>query len=92
MNAYLNLTKERKEGREVNGKDIRKHRSDVLKLVAAGAYPEPVAVAPMIYEAIQSFVVDNEQNTKALANALGVDEDAVNAYLEVLRNEIFEPA
>ena len=92
VNAYLNLTKEREDGREVNGKDIRKHRSDVLKLVAAGAYPEPVAVVPKIYDAIQSFVVDNEQNTKALANALDVDENAVNAYLEVLRNEIFEPA
>ncbi len=92
VNAYLNLTKEREEGREVNGKDIRKHRSDVLKLVAAGAYPEPVVVVPKIYDAIQSFVVDNEQNTKALADALGVSEDDVHAYLEVLRDEIFEPA
>ena len=92
VNAYLNLTKEREEGKEVNGKDIRKHRSDVLKLVAAGAYPEPVVVVQKIYDAIQSFVVDNEQNTKALADALGVEEDAVNAYLGVLRDEIFEPA
>lgn len=92
VNAYLNLTKEREEGREVNGKDIKKHRSDVLKLVAAGAYPEPVVVVPKIYDAIQSFVVDNEQNTKALADALGVSEDDVHAYLEVLRDEIFELA
>ena len=43
-NAYLNLLKEREAGRHVNSKDICKHRSDVLKLVAAGSYPDPQPV------------------------------------------------
>ena len=73
VNAYLNLTKERKEGKEVNGKDIRKHRSDVLKLVAAGAYPEPVWVASKIYDAIQSFVVDIEKKHKGVGGYVGRD-------------------
>ena len=90
VNAYLNLTKEREEGKKVNSKDIKKHRSDVLKLVAAGAYPEPVAVMPKVYDAIQSFVDETEQHIQSLADSLGVDEDTVLSYLDVLRDEIFE--
>ena len=89
VNAYLNLIGEREEGREVNGKDIRKHRSDVLKLVAAGIYPETVAVVRKIYDDIQNFVSETEQHIQSLADALDVDEYDVNAYLDVLRNEIF---
>lgn len=89
VNAYLNLISEREEGREVNGKDIRKHRSDVLKLVAAGIYPETVAVVRKIYDDIQNFVSETEQHIQSLADALDVDEYDVNAYLDVLRNEIF---
>lgn len=90
VNAYLNLTKERDEGRSVNSKDIKKHRSDVLKLVAAGAYSNPVSVEPKIYDAIQHFVVDCEQHFQSLTDSLGVDENSVRAYLDILRNEIFE--
>ena len=89
VNAYLNLISEREEGREVNSKDIRKHRSDVLKLVAAGIYPETVTVVHKIYNDIQNFVTDMEQHIQSLADALDVDEYDVNAYLDVLRNEIF---
>ncbi|MCR4965451.1 MAG: hypothetical protein K6A41_07315 [Bacteroidales bacterium] len=74
----------------MNSKDIKKHRSDVLKLVAAGVYPETVAVMPKLYNAIQNFVAETEQHIHSLADALGVDENDVNAYLDVLRNEIFE--
>lgn len=89
VNAYLNLIGEREEGREVNGKDIRKHRSDVLKLVAAGIYPETVAVVRKIYDDIQNFVSETEQHIQSIADALDVDEYDVNAYLDILRNEIF---
>lgn len=73
----------------VNGKDIRKHRSDVLKLVAAGVYPEPVRVDQKLYDVVQIFVKENEQHIQSLADALGVDEEAVQTYLEVLQNEVF---
>ncbi len=89
VSAYLNLIGEREEGREVNGKDIRKHRSDVLKLVAAGIYPKTVAVVRKIYDDIQNFVSETEQHIQSIADALDVDEYDVNAYLDVLRNEIF---
>ena len=90
VNAYLNLNKEREEGIKVNSKDIKKHRSDVLKLVAAGTYPEPVAVMPKIYGAVQQFVTESEQHMQSLTNALGVDEESIRTYLDILRNEVFE--
>lgn len=90
VNAYLNLTRDREEGREVNSRDIRKHRSDVIKLVAAGAYPEPTPVGQKIYDAIQNFVKDNENHIQSMADSLKVDAVAVQTYLEVLRDEIFE--
>jgi len=68
VNAYLNLIKERDEGRSVNSKDIKKHRSDVLKLVAAGTYPDTVPIEPKIYDAVQHFVVDCEHHFQSLGN------------------------
>ena len=89
VNAYLNLRKEREEGRNVNSKDIKKHRSDVLKLVAAGIYPEPVEIKQKLYDAIQDFAEESEKHIQSLKDALGVDEDAVRTYLDVLRDEIY---
>ena len=45
---------------------------------------------PKLYNAIQNFVTETEQHIQSLADALGVDENDVNAYLDVLSNEIFE--
>lgn len=90
VSAYLNLSKERNAGKMVNSKDIKKHRSDVLKLVAAGTYPEPIVIGHKLFDAVQSFVIENEQHIQSLADALDVEEDDVRAYLEVLRNEVFE--
>ena len=89
VNAYLNLRKEREEGRNVNSKDIKKHRSDVLKLVAAGIYPEPVEIEQKLYDAIQDFAEESEKHIQSLKDALGIDEDAVRTYLDVLRDEIY---
>ena len=89
VNAYLNLRKEREEGRNVNSKDIKKHRSDVLKLVAAGIYPDPVEIKQKLYDAIQDFAEESEKHIQSLKDALGIDEDAVRTYLDVLRDEIY---
>ena len=92
VNAYLNLRKEREEGRKVNSKDINKHRSDVLKLVAAGIYPYQVEIEQKLYDAIQDFSVESEKHIQSLKDALRVDEDAIRTYLDVLRDEIFKKA
>ena len=88
-NAYLNLLKEREAGRQVNSKDIRKHRSDVLKLIAAGNYPEPQPVNSKIYASIRLFLDEVYQHRQSLADALDVPAEAIDAFLDVLRNEIF---
>lgn len=90
VNAYLNLKKEREEGRRVNSKDIKKHRSDVLKLVAAGIYPEPVEIKQKLFDAIQDFASESETHIQSLIDALGVDEETIHAYFGVLRDEIFK--
>jgi hypothetical protein len=88
-NAYLNLLKEREAGRQVNSKDIRKHRSDVLKLVAAGSYPDPQPVNSKIYTSIRLFLEEVNQHRQSLADALDSPIEAIDAYLDILRNEIF---
>ena len=89
-NAYLNLLNDKNIGKNINSKDIKKHRSDVLKLVAAGVYPEPIAVNPQIYNRIIEFVDIVKNDSKALASALDISEKEVKIYLNVLRDEIFK--
>lgn len=90
-NAYLNLLEDKKAGKHVNSNDIKKHRSDVLKLIAAGAYPEPIAVNQKIYDRVIEFVLHMQDKTDSLAAALGTTEEIVRNYLSVLHNEIFKP-
>ena len=90
--AYLNLLQDKANGKHVNSKDIKKHRSDVLKLVAAGIYPEPVEIEQKLFGAIQEFATESETHIQSLADALGVDEDAIHTYIGVLRDEIFKQA
>lgn len=90
-NAYLNLLADKNAGKHVNSNDIKKHRSDVLKLVAAGSYPEVVTVNQKIYDRVIEFVEQVQDKTNSLAAALGTTEEIVQSYLSVLRNEIFKP-
>lgn len=89
MNAYLNLLAERAAGRQVNSDDINKHRSDVLKLVAAGIYPEPVKVKAKFMSVLNDFLTEVPQHKQSLKDALGTTQEQIDAYLDVLRNEIF---
>jgi hypothetical protein len=89
MHAYLNLLAERAAGRQVNTDDIKKHRSDVLKLVAAGIYPEPIKVKPKFLSVLESFTTEVQQHKQSLKDALDVTEEQIDAFLDVLHNEIF---
>lgn len=88
--AYLNLLAEREAGRMVNTKDIRKHRNDVLKLIAGTDFSKTMAVAPSVWNAIQAFIIRMEEvlttNPKSLRDALGRTESQIRAYLTILRN------
>ena len=89
MNAYLNLLAERAAGHQVNSDDIKKHRSDVLKLVAAGIYPEPVKVKAKFMSVLNDFLSEVPQHKQSLKDALGTTQEQIDAFLDVLRNEIF---
>ena len=85
--AYLNLTQDKNAGKHVNTKDIKKHRSDVLKNVAI--MENDVVYAPKsIVECVHKFVISIQEEKDelfgSLANALGIDENSVGLYLERL--------
>ena len=88
--AYLNLLVERTSGKQVNTKDIKKHRTDVLKLVATTAFDEEMPVEKSIYETIGNFVAEMrkllEDKPQSLTDALQITKDDVSAYLDILSN------
>jgi hypothetical protein len=88
--AYLNLLKERETGKQVNSDDIKKHRRDVILLVAARTETEPVSVPVSILETVNEFkqLVNTEESAFALMNSLRIDREQLNVYIEAL-GELF---
>ena len=82
--AYLNLLHDRAAGKRVNTEDIKKHRRDVLMLLATGTVED--TVVPMsIYQTFQDFIsAMRELPLNDLAKSLGVTDVVINEYLEVL--------
>jgi hypothetical protein len=89
--AYLNLLKEKSEGKHVNTKDIKKHRSDVLKNVVILEDAEIVAPQSIV-NYIKEFVSSIRENwamlADPLAKSIGQDTDFVGELLNQL-NDIF---
>lgn len=85
--AYLNLQQDKAAGRHVNSKDIKKHRSDVLKNVAI-MENAPVAAPDAIVACVRSFVASVRSEWEALAEplakSLGQEVSFVEGLLEVL--------
>lgn len=84
--AYLNLLAEKEEGKHVNTKHIKKHRSDVLKLIATTSVPEPVKVTESIYECIREFSdgIRKTLPSRSLEAALNRTSDDIEVFLELL--------
>lgn len=73
--AYLNLLQEKAEGRHVNRDDIKKHRGDVLKLMATGDIVTPVALPSGVYDVVARFRERiMQEDRQALTNVLGSRE------------------
>lgn len=81
--AYLNLQQDKAAGRHVNSKDIKKHRSDVLKNVAI-MENAPVAAPDAIVACVRSFVASVRSEWEPLAKSLGQEVSFVEGLLEVL--------
>lgn len=70
--AYLNLLKAKEEGQRVNSDDIKKHRGDVLKLIATGDISEPVVLPSALYEVVDKFrELIMKQPEQSLASIVG---------------------
>ena len=85
--AYLNLLQDKANGKHVNSKDIKKHRSDVLKNVVIIEDSQITAPEPIV-TCIREFVssIKKEWNTlsEPLSKALDQDTSFVEALLEQL--------
>ena len=89
--AYLNLLQDKANGKHVNSKDIKKHRSDVLKNVVIMEDNEIIAPESIV-ACIRDFVtsIRNDWNTlsEPLAKALDQNSSFIEALLEQL-DELF---
>ena len=88
--AYLNLQQDKADGKHVNTKDIKKHRSDVLKNVVLIAPDEEIPAPASIVECIKGFVAAIRNNWDELAGplskALNQDDVFIAGLVEQLSN------
>ena len=91
--AYLNLLQDKAEGKHVNSKDIKKHRSDVLKnvvIITDESISAPIAIVDCVKDFVSSIRADWDTLSNPLAKALDQDQEFVDALLEQLNN-LFVP-
>lgn len=88
VRAYLNLLQDKSNGKQINTKDIKKHKTDVLKLIATASIPEPIAVPQHIYDSVVEYVsaIEKELPSQSLQDALDRDSEAIQAYLNALKS------
>jgi hypothetical protein len=87
--AYLNLLQDKANGKHVNTKDIKKHRSDVLKnvvILPADEVSAPAPIVSCIKDFVESIRNDWDNLSSPLAKSLEQDEDFIDALLEQLDN------
>ena len=89
--AYLNLMADKRDGKHVNTKDIKKHRSDILKYVVIMTEDNieaPAAIVACIREFVASIRADWTTLAAPLSRSLGQDEAFVSGLLDQL-DELF---
>ena len=89
--AYLNLMSDKRDGKHVNTKDIKKHRSDILKnvvIMTEDNIEAPAAIVACIREFVASIRADWTTLADPLSRSLGQDEAFVSGLLDQL-DELF---
>lgn len=86
IKAYLNLLAEKEQGHHVNTKHIKKHRTDVLKLIATMAIDEPTAVSMEILQNVTDFAIKIREMlpNRGLEDALGRPSEDIESYIDIL--------
>lgn len=89
--AYLNLLQDKANGKHVNDRDIKKHRSDVLKNVVV-MEDRPITAPSAIVNCVKDFVASIQKEWdilfEPLSKSLGQDASFVKGLLQRL-NELF---
>ncbi|MDR1879443.1 MAG: hypothetical protein LBQ78_00735 [Tannerellaceae bacterium] len=91
VNAFLNLTKDKKTNPAIRSADIKKHRDDVFKLLAMRIDPlTPVELPVTIKETLNAFIRQMEESlpNQSLQDSLQRTDDDVRGYLSIMK-EIF---
>lgn len=84
--AYMNLMRDKQEGRHVNEKDLRKHRTDVARLLFAETWDEPVVVPEEIGATLEAFVDEvRTRSLQSIADALRVPVEVANELIGGMR-------
>lgn len=89
--AYLNLMQDKANGKIVNSKDIKKHRSDVLKNVVImedGEIDAPTSIVECVHEFVATIREEWDTLADPLAKSIDRDVPFVEALLEQL-NRLF---
>lgn len=85
--AYLNLIEEKRKGGHINTRNIKKHRSDVLKnavLVEATQVIAPQSIVSCIREFVTAIRSDSENLIQGLANSLDSEPEFIIQLLSQL--------
>ena len=88
IKAYRNLLTDKDSGKHVNTKNIKKHRNDVLKLVATTPLSEPQVVSESMLEDIDWYIsnINSMLPSQALEGSLDRSSEEIQIYLEVLQS------
>ena len=80
------LLAEKEQGHHVNTKHIKKHRSDVLKLVATTALGDPTPVTEEIMDSVTDFIAKIRAMlpSQGLEAALGRSSEDIASYIDIL--------
>ena len=73
VSAYMNMLADQRAGKHVDAKDLRKHRTDVARLLFAETWNEPIDVPEHVYANITAFVEEvRADSLQSIADALRV--------------------
>jgi len=74
MMAWINLMKEKAEGKHVNSKDLKKHKNDVFQMFQILPEGERVEVTGDVADSVDSFL-ENIKGENIVFADLGIDSD-----------------
>lgn len=86
--AYLNLLQEKSDGRQVNTKDIKKHRSDVIKNIVLLELDETVIAPQSIVDCVHEFTSSIRGDWDLLASSLAAATEQSVDIISILLDQL----